>query len=624
MASPTAAASPSRALAANTTAPSPASPPRRLASAPPGVDASAVSSPASAYSGDLSACDPSSPLLASRSEEYRLMFRLPPDEVLVQDFNCALQENILLQGHMYLFLHHICFYSNIFGYETKKTIPLQDVTDIRKAKTAAIFPNAVEIVAGTKRHFFGSFLARDEAYRIIVDAWEHHVSDTRLLLERQDAKSASSSDENGYVLLEEGKESKQDDDSSPLDRPANHTAAVGGSTDYVDSDINISKRFSKVPEDRTEETVASLDPFSSEPFDDDAPNVPESYTLITESKFQVPVEVLFDVLFSDGAFGFLDDLHKKCGDKEFRCSKWRLDEQGLARDVSFLHPIKIYLGAKFGTCQEVQKLRLYKNRHIVIRTSQEIGDAPYGDHFIVEGIWDVEQDSLDGNSCYLRVYINVAFSKKTIFRGKIEQSTKDECREVFSLWIKLGHDYLKQDNSSRLKDAEASTATNADVQSGATLISENPSENTVAYMASAPYESGLSTLVPPIHHHQQSIGKGSLASASQELWGSLVSYMRSGQSGPVLAVMLVAIIILMQVIVIVLLTRSPKVLMVSHEASGSSFGSYSKESLEWLQKRVSLLGEEMQMAEAHMEKMRHEFAWLKSHLERLEKLRSRS
>jgi len=33
----------------------------------------------------------------------------------------------------------------------QKTIPLQEVTDVRKAKTAAIFPNAIEIVAGSKR-----------------------------------------------------------------------------------------------------------------------------------------------------------------------------------------------------------------------------------------------------------------------------------------------------------------------------------------------------------------------------------------------------------------------------------------------------------------------------------------
>ena len=100
----------------------------------------------------------------------------------------------------------------------QKTIPLQEVTDVRKAKTAAIFPNAIEIVAGSKRvgtyhclkflyiyiikshglmfcyfqHFFGSFLSRDEAYRIIVDGWEQHVSDARLLLERQVSRLVSS------------------------------------------------------------------------------------------------------------------------------------------------------------------------------------------------------------------------------------------------------------------------------------------------------------------------------------------------------------------------------------------------------------------------------------------------
>ncbi|CAD6340976.1 unnamed protein product [Miscanthus lutarioriparius] len=620
MASPTV-ASPSRASPTDipTAAPSPASPPRRLASAPPAVDASGSSSPASAHSGDqLSAADASSPLLASRSEEYRLLFRLPPDEVLVQDFNCAVQENILLQGHMYLFLHHICFYSNIFGYETKKTIPLQEVTDVRKAKTAAIFPNAIEIVAGTRRHFFGSFLSRDEAYRIIVDGWEQHVSDATLLLECQETKSASISEENGYVLLEGAKESKQDEDSSPPDRSVDSTA-VSSSADGGDSNINISKRFSKVEENGLEDNIIALNPFNLEPLDDAPPSVPESYTMITESKFQVPVEVFFNFLLSDGAFGFVDDLHKKCGDKEFSCSKWRTDEQGgLVRDVSFLHPIKIYLGAKFGTCQEVQKLRLYKNRRLMIQTSQSIGDAPYGDHFTVEGIWDVEQDSLDENCCDLRIYINVAFSKKTIFRGKIEQSTKDECREVFSLWIKLGHDLLKQEYD---RSKGTSSTTDSGVQPGATTNEENTVEVAVPVVSSSQDESGARSLIPPIQDHQQRTGRdSSIASTSQELWGSLTSYMRPSQLGPVLAVALVAIIILMQVTIIVLLTRSPQVQMAPHGISTGSLG-YSKESMEWVQKRLSLLSEEMQVAEAHMEKMRHEFAWLRSYLERLERLR---
>ncbi|XP_039118507.1 protein VASCULAR ASSOCIATED DEATH 1, chloroplastic-like [Dioscorea cayenensis subsp. rotundata] len=86
-------------------------------------DAEASSETSSVYSADPSdRRDAEILAMSTRSEEYRLLFRLPPDEVLVQDFNCALQENILLQGHMYLFLHHICFYSNIFGFETKVLI----------------------------------------------------------------------------------------------------------------------------------------------------------------------------------------------------------------------------------------------------------------------------------------------------------------------------------------------------------------------------------------------------------------------------------------------------------------------------------------------------------------------
>lgn len=83
---------------------------------------------------------------------------------------------------MYLFVHFICFYSNIFGFETKvtskfqcyvascnstlqyqscfavsnefmlqKIIPFYEVTAVRRAKTAGIFPNAIEIFAAGKK-----------------------------------------------------------------------------------------------------------------------------------------------------------------------------------------------------------------------------------------------------------------------------------------------------------------------------------------------------------------------------------------------------------------------------------------------------------------------------------------
>ena len=93
----------------------------------------------------------------------------------------------MLQGHMYLFVHYVCFYSNIFGFETKvmfehqlyffyrglclswflfsfltvswhvwcvfiqKVIPFHEITDVKRAKTAGIFSNAIEIFAGGKK-----------------------------------------------------------------------------------------------------------------------------------------------------------------------------------------------------------------------------------------------------------------------------------------------------------------------------------------------------------------------------------------------------------------------------------------------------------------------------------------
>jgi hypothetical protein len=61
-------------------------------------------------------------------------------------------------------------------------------------------------------------------------------------------------------------------DSYFLDCRSAVSAAVTSSADSGDSDINISKRFSKVQEDGLEDNTVELNPFSLGPVDDDAPN----------------------------------------------------------------------------------------------------------------------------------------------------------------------------------------------------------------------------------------------------------------------------------------------------------------------------------------------------------------
>jgi hypothetical protein len=57
----------------------------------------------------------------------------------------------------------------------QKTIPLQEVTEVRKAKTAAIFPNAIEIVAGSKR-------VRDLSLSKVLVYIHYEISWTHVLL----------------------------------------------------------------------------------------------------------------------------------------------------------------------------------------------------------------------------------------------------------------------------------------------------------------------------------------------------------------------------------------------------------------------------------------------------------
>ena len=109
-----------------------------------------------------------------RSEAYATFFGLTSQESgeFVDDFVCALQKRILLQGRMYLFENYLCFHCNIFGYTKKKRIPLTKVKDIRKARTVGFIPNAIVVTWDREREdsvdtvseFFTSFIFRDFVY----------------------------------------------------------------------------------------------------------------------------------------------------------------------------------------------------------------------------------------------------------------------------------------------------------------------------------------------------------------------------------------------------------------------------------------------------------------------------
>ncbi|CAL9213233.1 unnamed protein product [Arabidopsis halleri] len=526
----------------------------------------------------------------SKSEEYRQLFRLPADEILVQDFNCACQESILMQGHMYLFIHYICFYSNIFGYETKKIIPFADISCVKRAKTAGIFPNAIEILAGGKKYFFASFLSRDEAFKLIHDGWLEYGSPVKAEGEIQVTEQQVN---DGVVK----RALSSMDLANELDIPLrDENLHLSGSSSLPVISQNGLPPSSVQRHAEPDVDVVAANTFNWKPEDIDAPKLSSDFTKVAEAKFSIPVEEFFRLFFSDGAVSFVESFHKNCGDKEFRCTSWQPHEKlGHTRNVSFQHPIKIYFGAKFGGCQESQKFRMYRDSHLVIETSQEISDVPYADYFTVEGVWDLKRDCRDSiEGCILDVYVNVAFAKRTVWKGKIVQSTLEECREAYAHWIRMAHELLKQ---KKLENQEG----NKLIEDGAPLAAKEE-------RVSECEEEGKVEMV----------GERVVKKSLKEAWVNLTSFVKRQSGTRQVIVLAFAVILLMQVTIVVLLKKGGGGQVEYHERYDEYSGN--GESLGWLEKRMHFLREEMMMVEDRLQRMRQDHAALKAQFHHLERL----
>ncbi|KAJ2746363.1 hypothetical protein GGI20_001423 [Coemansia sp. BCRC 34301] len=107
-----------------------------------------------------------------RNADFHMLFRnIPINELLIDDYGCALQRDILVQGRLYLTENFVSFYSNIFGWVTNLIIAFDEIVSIEKKMTALIIPNAIQVSTLHAKHFFGSFIYRDSAYNQLYDLW---------------------------------------------------------------------------------------------------------------------------------------------------------------------------------------------------------------------------------------------------------------------------------------------------------------------------------------------------------------------------------------------------------------------------------------------------------------------
>ncbi|EIW87259.1 hypothetical protein CONPUDRAFT_116443 [Coniophora puteana RWD-64-598 SS2] len=109
---------------------------------------------------------------SKRNADFHELFpSIPEGDYLIEDYGCALQREILIQGRLYISENHICFHANIFGWITDLSIPMYEITSLEKKMTAFVIPNAIQLTTRQAKYTFASFLARDTAHDVIANIW---------------------------------------------------------------------------------------------------------------------------------------------------------------------------------------------------------------------------------------------------------------------------------------------------------------------------------------------------------------------------------------------------------------------------------------------------------------------
>ena len=129
------------------------------------------------------------------------------NDILIEDYRCALSASILLQGIMFISEQRLCFKSNIIGFKTAIVLPWAEIRSIEKRFTAMVIPNAIEvtIVDGTS-HLFTSLLSRDYTYDLIEALWthhKHHPGDSSATAASTDSFAAKDSDAASAISYED-------------------------------------------------------------------------------------------------------------------------------------------------------------------------------------------------------------------------------------------------------------------------------------------------------------------------------------------------------------------------------------------------------------------------------------
>ncbi|XP_033610597.1 protein Aster-B isoform X4 [Cryptotermes secundus] len=424
------------------------------------------------------------PTYKSRSEDFKRIFKdVPLDERLIVDYSCALQKDILVHGRLYASQNYLCFYANIFRWETLVSLRWKDVTAITKEKTALVIPNAILVCTEGEKLFFTSFGARDKTYLMLFRVWQNALMDKQMSMQEMwqwvhtcyGDELGLTSDDDDYIppaneedklsginvrlsvdsFLEQESCSMAESHMETVNTEERQNDALSSSTVTT----SVSVHSTSCQESYSGTTLHSISHRESTGHEQISLQVPISETLPTDmsdttesdAEKHVPtgssktlvctsphegrrlircivpihIDLLFTMLFTNSKF-FLD-FHSVRRTTDMSHTAWQQDPQSgtKQRVVNYTIPLSQSVGPKSSQVTETQvMLPCSKPGELYAVDANSVNaGVPYADSFLISTHYCISRTS-ETKSC-LAVYAQVKFRKSMwgLVKSLIEKNT---------------------------------------------------------------------------------------------------------------------------------------------------------------------------------------------------------
>ncbi|KAI0066605.1 GRAM-domain-containing protein [Artomyces pyxidatus] len=366
-----------------------------------------------------------------RNADFHELFpTIPEGDYLIEDYGCALQREILIQGRIYISENHICFHANIFGWITDLVIPIYDIQSLDKKMTAFVIPNAIQIATRNTKYTFASFLARDTVFDVIYNIWR--------LARPEDGLSE-----------DEGRGGLGDAPAVPP--PIKSSTPIAGPAPPVRK--------------ATQCTCGKEGKHYSE--------------LCMESILPGTPERIYNLLFASGFIKDFMRIDQKLDD--IQISDWApstTEPKCLARNMSYIKPLGGSIGPKQTKC-EIRDETIYSDfdDHIVTITTTRTPDVPSGGAFSVK----TRTCIMWASSVSTRVIVTsqVEWTGRSFIKGIIEKSAIDGQKTYHAELDKAMRAYIQEHQTEFIPagvDPAAVVSVDPTPTPGTPLLSPRPEQ----------------------------------------------------------------------------------------------------------------------------------------------------